>query len=281
MEFGKKQWIIGGAVALVLAGGSAGVVAYNHTQAQEEKIALEAKIARDNQINEAKNATEKAETFQNEADVKTAQEAIKKLEEKDKAGLIARVETVEKNWDFVNNANKSVLSAEKAITDATVKTAQADIDKLKMEMTKSKKVDLQRRLDKVKATIKEKQVKAKEKEKEKAQAEAAQKAKEQAKVAQSSEAITPSAQTDVPAQADTSSGASEQSAPVQNSQSYAAATAPNTGGVAVAPSTPSGNTGNPSYNNGGGANANPNQSLDDMDSYNRPSNGENSIDGGR
>lgn len=66
MKITKKQWIVGGAVAIVLAGGGAGVAVNNQAQAQAEKTAQEAKTAHDNLIKEAKKATEKAETFKAE-----------------------------------------------------------------------------------------------------------------------------------------------------------------------------------------------------------------------
>jgi hypothetical protein len=175
MKITKKQWIVGGAVALVLAGGGAGVVANNQAQAQAEKTAQEAKTAHDNLIKDAKKATEKAETFKAEGDVKSAQDAIKKLEEKDKTPLIARVEKVRQNWDLVNKADKAVANAEKVQNDATVKTAQTAIDTLKADMTKAKKSDLQKRLDKVKTTVKNNKAKA-QADKAKKEAEAKQKA---------------------------------------------------------------------------------------------------------
>ncbi|MGY3713830.1 hypothetical protein [Lactococcus petauri] len=175
MKITKKQWIVGGAVALVLAGGGAGVVANNQAQAQAEKTAQEAKTAHDNLIKDAKKETEKAETFKAEGDVKSAQDAIKKLEEKDKTPLIARVEKVRQNWDLVNKADKAVANAEKTSNDATVKTAQTAIDTLKADMTKAKKSDLQKRLDKVKTTVKNNKAKA-QADKAKKEAEAKQKA---------------------------------------------------------------------------------------------------------
>lgn len=169
MKLTKKQWIVGGVLALVLGGVSAGVVANNQAQAQAEKIAQEAKTA-----------TEKAETFKAEADVKTAQEAIKKLDEKDKTGFSVRVEKVQLNWELVNKADKAVTNAEKVQNDANVKTAQATIDKIKDGMAKSKKMALQVRLDKVKTTVKAKKDKAEadKKAKEKAAQEAQAKQEE-------------------------------------------------------------------------------------------------------
>lgn len=186
MKVTKKQWIIGGAVALVLAGGGAGIVANNQAQAQAEKTAQEAKTAHDNLLKEAKKATEKAETFKAEADVKTAQAAIKKLDEKEKTALIARVEKVRQNWDLVNKADKAVANAEKVQNDANVKTAQSAIDKIKAEMAKSKKTALQKRLDKVKTAVKNNKDRAKAKAAEEAKSKAnaeqqkAQAAQEQA-----------------------------------------------------------------------------------------------------
>lgn len=90
-----------------------------------------------------------------------AQDAIKKLDEKDKTNLMARVEKVRQNWDLVNKANKSVTNAEKVQNDANVKTAQSSIDKIKDEMAKSKKSSLQGILDKVKTTVKNNKERAK------------------------------------------------------------------------------------------------------------------------
>jgi peptidoglycan DL-endopeptidase CwlO len=277
MKMTKKQWIVGGAVALVLAGGGAGIVANNQAQAQAEKTAQEAKTAHDNLIKEAKKATEKAETFKAEADVKTAQDAIKKLDEKEKPALIARVEKVRQNWDLVNKADKAVTNAEKVQNDANVKTAQSSIDKIKDEMAKSKKSALQGRLDKVKTAVKNN--------KERAKAQAAQEQAQlqndtQAQAADVNNAVAPQAEAPAASGGAVDYGQYAQ-APAQNTPSYNPPVTGGNGGGAVAPSTPSGNTGNSDYNNGGGANANPNQSIDDMDNVNHPSNGENSIDGGR
>ena len=288
MEFGKKQWIISGAVVVLLAGGGAGIVANNQAQAQAEKTAQEAKTAHDNLIKEAKKATEKAETFKAEADVKTAQDAIKKLDEKDKTDLIARVEKVRQNWDLVNKADKAVTNAEKVQNDANVKTAQSSIDKIKDEMAKSKKSSLQGRLDKVKTAVKNNKERAKaqaaEEAKSKANAEQqkAQAAQEQAQpqndtqdqAADVNNAVAP--QAEVPA---ASGGAVDYGqyaqAPAQNAPSYnaPAPSAPSTGGNATAPTNP------PTHN--GSGNTNSNVGLDEANDLDHASNGENSIDGGR
>lgn len=272
MKFTKKQWMISGAVVVLLAGGGAGIVANNQAQAQAEKTAQEAKTAHDNLIKEAKKATEKAETFKVEADVKIAQDAIKKLDEKDKTDLIARVEKVRQNWDLVNKANKAVTNAEKVQNDANVKTAQTAIDKIKDNMVKSKKADLQKRLDKVKAVVKNNKDRAKAKAAEEAKSKAnaeqqkAQAAQEQVKTQNETQAPAADVNNAVAPQAESqaSNGAVDYGqyaqAPAQNAPSY---NPPTTGG-AVAPSTPSGNTGNSDYNNGGGANANPNVSGNDL-----------------
>lgn len=294
MNITKKQWIIGGAVALVLAGGGAGIVANNQAQAQAEKTAQEAKTAHDKLIEEAKKATEKAETFKAKADVKSAQDAIKKLDEKDKTDLIARVEKVRQNWDLVNKADKAVVNAEKVQNDANVKTAQTAIDKIKDNMAKSKKTALQKRLDKVKIAVKNNKDRAKAKAAEEAKSKAnaeqqkAQAAQEQAKAQNESQTQAADVNNAAAPQAEApavSGGAVDYGqyaqAPAQNAPSYNPPATGGNGGGAVAPSTPSGNTGNSDYNNGGGANANPNQSIDDMDNVNHPSNGENSVNGGR
>ena len=52
-------------------------------------------------------------------------------------------------------------------------------------------------------------------------------------------------------------------APAQNTPSYNPPANGGNGGGAVAPSTPSGNTGNPDYNSGAGSNANSNVGLDE------------------
>ncbi|NHI75007.1 serine protease [Lactococcus petauri] len=288
MKITKKQWMISGTVVVLLAGGGAGIVANNQAQAQAEKTAQEAKTAHDNLIKEAKKATEKAETFKAEADVKTAQDAIKKLDEKDKTDLIARVEKVRQNWDLVNKADKAVTNAEKVQNDANVKTAQSSIDKIKDEMAKSKKSSLQGRLDKVKTAVKNNKERAKAKAAEEAKSKAnaeqqkAQAAQEQAQpqndtqaqAADVNNAVAP--QTEAPA---ASGGAVDYGqyaqAPAQNAPSYnaQAPSAPSTGGNATAPTNP------PAYN--GGGNTNSNIGLDEANDLDQASNGENSIDGGR
>jgi hypothetical protein len=257
MEFTKKQWIIGACVALVLAGGSAGIVANNQAQAQAEQTAQQAKAAHDNLIKNAKTATEQAEKFKAEADVKTAQEVIKKLNEKDQTDFKVRVETVQKNWNLVNTANKAVVSAEKSKTDVTVKTAQTAIDKLKAEMTKPNKIALQKRLDKVKADVKAKKDSVAAAKKAQADKEAQAKAEQEAQT---------QAQND--AQAAASGGTSVPQA--ENTPNYGqAAPAPET--VTPAPSVPANNGGatapnTPPAHNGGG-NANPNVGLDEGNSW--------------
>ncbi|MFK4782116.1 serine protease [Lactococcus petauri] len=294
MEFGKKQWIISGAVVVLLAGGGAGIVANNQAQAQAEKTAQEAKTAHDNLIKEAKKATEKAETFKAEADVKTAQDAIKKLDEKDKTVLITRVEKVRQNWDLVNKANKAVSNAEKVQNDANVKTAQSSIDKIKDEMAKSKKSSLQGRLDKVKTAVKNNKERAKAKAAEEAKSKAnaeqqkAQAAQEQAKAQNESQTQAADVNNASAPQAEApavSGGAVDYGqyaqAPAQNAPSYNAPANGGNGGGAVAPSKPNGNTGNPDYNSGAGSNANSNVGLDEANDLDHASNGENSVNGGR
>lgn len=174
MKFGKKEWLISGAVIVLLGAGSAGLVAKNQAKSQAEKIAQETKIAHDKLITEATKATEKAETFKAEADVKSAQDAIKKLDEKEKKDFNARVETVRQNWNLVNQADKAVANAEKLQNDANVKTAQTSIDKIKNDMAKSKKLALQKRLEKVKTAVKNNKERAKAKAAEEAKAKAEQ-----------------------------------------------------------------------------------------------------------
>lgn len=299
MKITKKQWMISGTVVVLLAGGGAGIVANNQAQAQAEKTAQEAKTAHDNLIKEAKKATEKAETFKAEADVKTAQDAIKKLDEKDKNALIARVEKVRQNWDLVNKADKAVTNAEKVQNDANVKTAQSSIDKIKDEMAKSKKSSLQGRLDKVKTAVKNNKERAKAKAAEEAKSKAnaeqqkAKAAQEQAQPQNDTQAQGADVNNAVATQAEAPAanggevdyGQYDQT-PAQNTPSYnPPSTGGNGGGGAVAPSTPSGNTGNSDYNNGGGANGNPNVSIDEgnkwiEDANNNP-NGAPSANGGR
>jgi len=295
MKITKKQLIVGGAVALVLAGGGAGIVANNQAQAQAEKTAQEAKTAHDNLIKAAKDATEKAETFKAEADVKSAQDAIKKLDEKDKTDLIARVEKVRQNWDLVNKADKAVVNAEKVQNDANVKTAQTAIDKIKDNMAKSKKTALQKRLDKVKIAVKNNKDRAKAKAAEEAKSKAnaeqqkAQDAQEQTKTQNETQAAdvnnAAAPQTEAPASGGAVDYGQYAQAPAQNTPSYNPPATGGNGGGAVAPSTPSGNTGNSDYNNGGGANGNPNVSIDEgnkwIDDANANPGGAPSANGGR
>lgn len=240
MKFTKKHWIIAAIACLILAGGSAGLVAHHQAQVKAEKTAQEAKRTYDKLVASAKKATEKAETFKAEEDVKTAQAAIEKLDKKDQKALNTRVEKVRKNWAFFHQADKAVSAAEKAKTDQAIKTAQDVVNALKDAMTKSKKAELQKRLDKVKAEIKSK--KAKEEAKAKAQ-EAQTQADHSAQPANDTQA----AQAETPA---TGTEYSQAQAPA--TPSY---TAPATGGSAVAPVQPNPNTGSPSSNHGTSSNA--------------------------
>ena len=271
MKFTKKQWIIGSIVALVLAGGGTALVVNHQAQVRADKIAQEEKAAYDKLVKAAQEATKKAETFKAEADVKSAQDAIKKLEEKDKDALSARVEKVRQNWDLVNKAEKNVVNAEKAKTDATVKIAQTAIDQLKEEMTKAKKTALQKRLDKVKAAIKAKKDKATA-EKKAQEAAAQQKAQEaqtaaqnntQTQAADVNNATAPQAET--PASNGGAAYSGYAPAPAQNNSGYVAS-APS-GGSAQAPAQPQQSTGNPAYNSGAGANANSHKPMEEIDKW--------------
>ena len=271
MKFTKKQWIIGSIVALVLAGGGTALVVNHQAQVRADKIAQEEKAAYDKLVKAAQEATKKAETFKAEADVKAAQGAIQKLEEKDKTALNARVEKVRQNWDLVNKAEKNVVNAEKAKTDATVKTAQTAIDQLKEEMTKAKKTALQKRLDKVKAAIKAKKDKATA-EKKAQEAAAQQKAQEaqtaaqnntQTQAADVNNATAPQAET--PASNGGAAYSGYAPAPAQNNSGYVAS-APS-GGSAQAPAQPQQSTGNPAYNSGSWANANSHKPMEEIDKW--------------
>ena len=275
MKFTKKQkqWMLGGVVALVLAGGGTAVVVNHHAQVQADKIAQEEKAAYAKLLKTAQEATEKAETFKAEADVKTAQAAIKKLKENDKPALIARVEKVRQNWELVNKATKNVANAEKAKSDATVQTAQTTINQLKAEMTQAKKTALQKRLDKVKAEIKAKKDKADaEKKSQEAAQQMAQDSQAPAQtVAQNNGAQTSSGNAGVAqAETPTANGGAAYSgyaqapspAPAQNNSGYVAS-APS-GGSAQAPAQPQPSTGNAAYNSGAGLNASSHVSADDL-----------------
>lgn len=271
MKFTKKQWIIGSIVALVLAGGGTALVVNHQAQVRADKIAQEEKAAYAKLLKTAQEATQKAESFKAEADVKAAQGAIQKLEEKDKTALNARVEKVRQNWDLVNKAEKNVVNAEKSKTDATVKTAQTAINQLKAEMTKAKKTALQKRLDKVKAEIKAKKDKATA-EKKAQEVAAQQKAQEaqtatqnntQTQAADINNATAPQAETPASNGGAAYSGYAQapSSVPAQNNSGYVASVP--SGGSAQAPAQPQQSTGNPAYNSGAGANANPNVSIEE------------------
>lgn len=297
MKMTKKQMVIGTCAALVLLGGGAGVMAHHQAQVRADKIAQEAKKTHDKLSKVAEEATQKAESFKNEADVKTAQNAIKKLDEKDKSTFITRVEKVDRNWALVNKAEQAVIKAEQAKTEACVKTAQKTIDQLKTEMTKAKKSTLQQRLDKVKALVKSNKVKAEKAKKAKeaeiqAQAEITAQAEAQSRQAsvQNNEAQNRGVDNGTVTQGEASSNvsapvyqapASEQATPSYN----APAPAGGTGGGASAPAQSSNNTGNPAYNSGAGANANPDKTMEEIDQWTADANahpfGGESADGGR
>jgi len=153
MKLTKKQIIVGGVVAVLLAGGATASVVHNNN-VQAEKVAQQAKEAHDKLIQGVKEKTTQAETYKSENDVKIAQDAIKQLDDKEKSDYTTRIEKVQKNWKLVKEADKNVANAEKIQNDNNVKTAQKAIDNLKDEKIKSKKTALQKRLDKVKASIK-------------------------------------------------------------------------------------------------------------------------------
>ncbi|MEY8457572.1 serine protease [Lactococcus ileimucosae] len=276
MKFTKKYWIVAGIACLILAGGSASLVAHHQAQVKAEKTAQEAKRTYDKLLSSAKHETEKAETFKVEEDVKIAKEAIKKLKEKDQKDFSTRVEKVRKNWNLYHQADKAVSVAEKSKTEQTVKTAQETLNTLKDEMTKSKKAELQKRLDKVKAELKAK--KAKEEAQAKAQREQSQ---TEASVHAKDKTPDPSAQAEAPA---TGTGSEYSQAQAPATPSYTAPAAGG-GGGAVVPTQPSANTGNPAYNSGGGANANPNVSIEEGNKWIEESNaqvgGFESANGGR
>ncbi|GAB7391645.1 hypothetical protein [Lactococcus garvieae] len=123
MKLTKKQVVVGGVVAVLFVGSvTAGVVHNNNVQA--EKIAQQAKDEHDKLIQSVKEKTSQAETYKSEIDVKTAQDVIKQLDDKEKSNYVNRIEKVQKNWKLVNEANKNVANAEKIKKDNNVKTTQ-------------------------------------------------------------------------------------------------------------------------------------------------------------
>lgn len=292
MKFTKKQWIIGASIAIVLAGGGTALAVNHQAQVRAEKIVQEEKAAYDKLIKVAQEATKKAETFKAEADVKEAQDAIKKLKEKDQTALTERVEKVRQNWDLVNKAEKNVVSAEKVKTEATVKTAQTAINQLKADMTKAKKTALQQRLDKVKAAIKARKEEADKKAKAEAekQAQTAQTAVQNNAAQDSSDNAAASQAGAAVSNGDTSyngyaqaQAAPSYTAPAQNNSGYVASTP--SGGSAQAPAQPQPSTGNPAYNSGAGANANSHKPMEEIDKWTEDANahpgGFESANGGR
>jgi hypothetical protein len=161
MKVTKKQWIIGASVAAVLAAGGTGVVVNNQAQARAEKIEQQEKSAYTALTNKAKKAVENAEAFTTQKDVDTAHEAVKKLKKEDQKALNARIEKVSRNWTTVKEASDKVAMAEKSNTKVLIDGAQKVIDTLKDAMTKTKKADLQKRLDVIKKKLKAKEDKAK------------------------------------------------------------------------------------------------------------------------
>ena len=153
MKLSKKQVVISGVVAVLLVGSiTAGVVHNNNVRA--EKVAQQAKDTHDKLIKNVKEKTAQAETYKSESDVKTAQDVIKQLDDKEKSDYVNRIEKVQKNWKLLNEVDKKIINAEKIQNDNNVKTAQKAIDNLKDDKIKSKKTALQTRLDKVKTSIK-------------------------------------------------------------------------------------------------------------------------------
>ncbi|MFK4964838.1 serine protease [Lactococcus garvieae] len=161
MKVTKKQWIIGASVAAVLAAGGTGVVVNNQAHARAEKIEQQEKSAYTALTNKAKKAVENAEAFTTQKDVDTAHEAVKKLKKEDQKDLNARIEKVSRNWTTVKEASDKVAMAEKSNTKVLIDGAQKVIDTLEDAMTKTKKADLQKRLDVVKKKLKAKEDKAK------------------------------------------------------------------------------------------------------------------------
>uniref|UniRef100_UPI00359C108B serine protease n=1 Tax=Lactococcus garvieae TaxID=1363 RepID=UPI00359C108B len=268
----KKQIVIGSVVALALVAGGAGVTAHHHAKVEADKLAQMAKNTHNALLKDAQAATQKAEGFKNEADVKTAEKAIQRLNKKDQTALTARLKVVKDNWIVANKAEQAVIKAEKNKTEADVKNAQKAIDQLKATMTRAKKSALQHRLDKVKQGMKATKAKA-----EQAQAEAQTQAFVQSQNtpasnatgdtgAQSAETNSAPAPTynQAPAPAysapetETPSGPQAQPAPSYNVPVPSAPAS----GTASAPAQSSNNTGNPAYNSGAGANADPNMSIE-------------------
>lgn len=262
MEITKKQWIIGASVAAVLAAGGTGVVVNNQAHARAEKIEQQEKSAYTALTNKAKKAVENAEAFTTQKDVDTAHEAVKKLKKENQKDLNARIEKVSRNWTTVKEASNKVAMAEKSNTKVLIDGAQKVIDTLKDTMTKTKKADLQKRLDVVKKKLKEKEDKAKADKAAKAKAAEAKEANASAAskdngtqeaAANTQEANAPQAN-DVPTYQGDNGAASGNYYGGGNTQGGGY-----TGGGAATPSTPApGGGGNTSSPNPPSTNENPN-----------------------
>lgn len=279
MNITKKQMLVSSVAVVALMAGGVGVTAHHHAKVEADKLAHMEKQTHDKLIKDAKAATQKAEGFKDEADVKTAEKAIQRLDKKDQTALTARLKVVKDNWTVAHKAEQAVIKAEKNKTEVDVKNAQKAIDQLKATMTKAKKSALQHRLDKVKQAMKA--TKAKAEKAQQAQAEAQAQIQTQASV-QSQNTPTSNATENTGAQsADTNSApaptynqapaysapaAQAPSAPqAQPAPSYnAPAPSAPAGGTASAPAQSSTNTGNSAYNSGAGANANPNVSAEEL-----------------
>lgn len=262
MKVTKKQWIIGASVAAVLAAGGTGVVVNNQAHARAEKIEQQEKSAYTALTNKAKKAVENAEAFTTQKDVDTAHEAVKKLKKEDQKDLNARIEKVSRNWTTVKEASNKIAMAEKSNTKVLIEGAQKVIDTLKDPMTKTKKADLQKRLDVVKKKLKEKEDKAKADKVAKAK-EAEIKAASAAEAAKSNNTleVNPNVGNTATSQANGSTQVQGNEVPTYQGDGY-------TGGGTATPSTPApapgGNAGsstppptnnNPNYGHGadGGA----------------------------
>ncbi|MFD1902276.1 hypothetical protein GQR36_23860 [Enterococcus termitis] len=151
MKLSKKSIIIGVAAVLLVGGGTGGFILHNNqVQAQQLKEKEEKKAAYDQLKKDVEAAIDKAYETRKEEDLKTAEEAIGKLKEKDQEKPKERFAKLQSFLVRIKATDTAVTKAEKSKSDEDIKSAQALIDTETDDYLKEDKKGHQARLDKVK-----------------------------------------------------------------------------------------------------------------------------------
>lgn len=153
----NKKVVLITILALVILGGIS-FSALHYQKIEAQRIAqeeLEARIKKEKEIlNEAEIAMELAYRTRKEDDIKTAETAISKLnnkQKKDKQSLSNKLSKLTELLKQLDDIEKELIKTEKSKSQADIDATQKLIDKMTDDYLKKNKEEIQKKLDKINA----------------------------------------------------------------------------------------------------------------------------------